>query len=65
MERANESRDPFFAASQVTGFRPRRERKPGSKVAILSFALSGALTGRRQALAQFMPDVVADWDFID
>jgi hypothetical protein len=36
-----------------------------AKVAILSFALSGALTGRRQALAQFMPDVIADWDFID
>jgi|GEM_PF-6913132 len=32
---------------------------------MLSFALSGALTGRRQALAQFMPDVMANWDFID
>ena len=65
MERAKESRDPFFAASQVEVFRPRRERKPGTKVAMLSFALSGALTGRRQALAQFMPDVMANWDFID
>jgi rubredoxin-NAD+ reductase len=33
--------------------------------AALGFALSGALTGRRQALAQFMPDVMANWDFID
>jgi len=52
-----------FLQPKVEVFHPRRER--GTKVATLSFALSGALTGRTQALAQFMPDVMANWDFID
>jgi hypothetical protein len=55
----------LFLQPKVEVFHPRRERKPGTKVAMLSFALSGVLTGRRQALAQFMPDVMANWDFID
>jgi rubredoxin-NAD+ reductase len=33
--------------------------------AALGAALSGALTAQRQALAQFMPEVLANWDFIN